>query len=92
LKFFGAWLLGFAAFAAVEQIPKRICDSSGGPYLSRLMPKAISRSKTKKAKSPKAKRQWSKVANKVLAETGDDARAIRSANAAVARRGYAFRR
>jgi len=41
--------LGFAAFAAVEQIPKRICDSSGGPYLSRLMPKAISRSKTKKA-------------------------------------------
>jgi len=49
LKFFGAWLLGFAAFAAVEQIPKRICDSSGGLYLSRLMPKAISRSKTKKA-------------------------------------------
>jgi large subunit ribosomal protein L35 len=40
--------LGFG-FAAVEQIPKRICDSSGDPYLSRLMPKAISRSKTKKA-------------------------------------------
>jgi large subunit ribosomal protein L35 len=40
---------GVGAFAAVERIPKRICHSSGGPYLSRLMPKAISRSKTKKA-------------------------------------------
>ena len=41
---------------------------------------------TKKAKSPKAKRQFSKVANAVLAKTGDEGRAIRSANAAVAKR------
>lgn len=41
---------------------------------------------THKAKSPKAKRQWSKVANKVLDETGDEGRAIRIANAAVAKR------
>lgn len=43
-------------------------------------------SKTKKAASPKAKRQWSKVANGVLKKTGNDARAIREANAVIARR------
>lgn len=43
--------------------------------------------KTKKAKSPTAKRQWSDVANNVLKRTGDEARAIKSANAVVARRG-----
>ena len=42
---------------------------------------------TKKAKSPAAKRQWSSVANKVLKETGDDAKAKRIANAAVKKRG-----
>jgi len=42
--------------------------------------------KTKKAKSPKAKRQWSAVANSVLKRTGDDALAIREANAVVKRR------
>ncbi len=42
--------------------------------------------KTKKAKSPKAKRQWSSVANSVLSRTGDEARAIKSANAVVKRR------
>ncbi len=41
---------------------------------------------TKKAASPKAKRQFSKVANKVLATTGNEGRAIRAANAAVAKR------
>jgi hypothetical protein len=34
-------------------------------------------------KSPKRKRQWSKVANSILERTGDDARAIRGANSAV---------
>lgn len=34
-------------------------------------------------KSPKRKRQWSKVANSILKRTGSDARAIRGANAAV---------
>jgi len=38
---------------------------------------------TKKAKSPKAKRQWSKVANKVLQEGGSEGSAVRQANAAV---------
>ena len=41
---------------------------------------------TKKAKSPTAKRQWVHVANKVLAQTGSEGRAIREANAVVKRR------
>lgn len=44
------------------------------------------KSHTKKAKSPKAKRQWSKVANSVLKATGSEARAIRAANASVKKR------
>lgn len=36
-----------------------------------------------KGLSPKKKQQWVAVANSVLAKTGDDARAIRSANVAV---------
>ena len=42
--------------------------------------------KTKKAKSPTAKRQWAHVADKVLAQTGDERRAIMEANAVVKRR------
>ena len=42
--------------------------------------------KTRKAKSPVAKRQWAHVADKVLAKTGDEGRAIREANAVVKRR------
>ena len=42
--------------------------------------------KTKKAKSPTAKRQWAHVADKVLAKTGDEGRAIREANSVVKRR------
>lgn len=38
---------------------------------------------TKKADTPAKQRQFAAVANKVLEETGDDARAIRTANAAV---------
>jgi uncharacterized protein YdaT len=41
---------------------------------------------TKKARSPKAKRQFAAVANSVLAQTGDEGRAIRAANSAVAKR------
>ena len=41
--------------------------------------------KTKKAKSPKAKRQWVHVANSVLKKTGDEGRAIREANAVAKR-------
>lgn len=39
---------------------------------------------TKKATSAKKKRQFAHVANQVLASTGDEGRAIREANAAVA--------
>lgn len=39
---------------------------------------------TKKADTPKKKRVWSHVANSVLAETNDEGRAIREANAVVA--------
>lgn len=42
--------------------------------------------KTKKAKSPKAKRQWRDVADSVLSKTGDEGRAVREANAVVGRR------
>lgn len=41
---------------------------------------------TKKADTPGAKKQWAAVANKVLADSGDDGKAIRIANAAVAKR------
>ena len=41
---------------------------------------------TKKAKSAVAKRQWSDVANSILERTGDEGRAVRGANAAVAKR------
>jgi len=41
---------------------------------------------TKKAKSPAKKKQWAKVANKVLKESGDEGKAIRIANAAVKRK------
>jgi hypothetical protein len=40
----------------------------------------------KKAKSGKASRQWSDVANSVLKKTGNEGRAIREANAVVGRR------
>jgi hypothetical protein len=44
-------------------------------------------SKTKKAKSPKRKRQWKEVANSVLRKTGNEGRAIREANAVVKKAG-----
>jgi hypothetical protein len=40
---------------------------------------------TKKARTPKAKRQFAHVANSILARTGDEGRAVRGANAAVKR-------
>ena len=44
--------------------------------------------KTKKATSATARRQWVRVANSVLARTGNDARAVRAANAVIARRSH----
>lgn len=41
---------------------------------------------TKKASGQKARRQWSATANAVLRRTGDDAQAIRAANAAISKR------
>jgi hypothetical protein len=38
---------------------------------------------TKRARTPKRRRQWQHVANSVLRRTGNKARAVRSANAAV---------
>ena len=43
------------------------------------------------AKSPKKRKVWSKVANQVLAKTGNEGRAIREANA-VADRMYGGKR
>ena len=44
--------------------------------------------KTKKARTAKQKRQWVIVANSVLKRTGDEGRAVREANAAVAKSGH----
>lgn len=41
---------------------------------------------TKKADTPSSKRQWSKVANSVLAKTGNEGLAVREANGVVKRR------
>jgi len=41
---------------------------------------------TKKARSPKAKRQWSKVANAALRRGASEGSAVRQANAAVKKR------
>jgi len=41
-------------------------------------------SHTKKADTPSKQRQWAHVANSIFEESGDEARAIREANAAVA--------
>jgi hypothetical protein len=38
---------------------------------------------TKKATTPRKKKQWSDTANDVLAKTGDEGKAVRIANAAV---------
>lgn len=38
---------------------------------------------TKKADTPKKRRQWAHVANGVLEKTGDEGRAIREANAVI---------
>ena len=43
-------------------------------------------SHTKKAATPKAKRQWRDVADSVLARTGDEGLAVREANGVVKRR------
>lgn len=43
-------------------------------------------SHNKKASTPAAQAQWAAVANQVLSDTGDEARAIREANAAISRR------
>lgn len=40
---------------------------------------------TKKASSPKKRRQWRDVANSVLAKSGNEGRAVREANAVVKR-------
>jgi hypothetical protein len=42
--------------------------------------------KTKKAKSPAAKKQWASTANAVLKKSGDEGKAVRIANAAVKKR------
>jgi len=42
--------------------------------------------KTKKASTPKKKRQWKHVANSALASGGSEASAIRQANAVVGRK------
>lgn len=50
------------------------------------IPKSATRH-TAKAKSQAAKKQWASTANSVLADSGDEGKAIRIANAAVKRRG-----
>lgn len=42
--------------------------------------------KTKKADTPAEKKKWAKTANAVLKKTGDDAKAVRIANAAISKK------
>jgi len=42
-------------------------------------------SHTKKAATEEARRLWAEIANQVLGRTGDEGRAIREANAVIAR-------
>jgi hypothetical protein len=42
---------------------------------------------TRKAKSPKSKRQWAHVADSILERTGDEGRAIRGANSVMKKSG-----
>lgn len=46
-------------------------------------PEDVARHNKRAAKSPKRSRQWSDVANSVLAKTGDEGRAEREANGVV---------
>jgi hypothetical protein len=43
------------------------------------------RAKTRKASTPRKQRQWANVANDVLDRTGDEGRAVRTANGVVAK-------
>ena len=43
------------------------------------------RSHTKAAKTPTEKKAWSRVANRVLSESGDEGKAVRIANAVIKR-------
>ena len=43
------------------------------------------KAKTSAADTPKRQRMWADVANRVLADTGNEGRAVREANAAVRR-------
>ena len=66
------------------------CDQAGrcGPLEEGVVPWTPSQASkhTKKAKSPRDKRQWRDIANSVLAKTGDDATAIRTANGVIKKR------
>lgn len=50
--------------------------------------KGDAKAKTKRANTPGKQKQWAAVANSVLAKTGSEARAIRTANAVIRRRSY----
>lgn len=45
--------------------------------------------KTRKAKTPKSMRMWKDIANNVLAKTGDEGRAIATANGVIKKRSKA---
>ncbi len=79
--------LGFTAQSVTVALAKTIVMAAHeqGAHIMPWKPSDAS-SKTKKAKSPKAKRQWSATANTVLSKSGDEGKAIRIANAAVRKR------
>lgn len=49
-------------------------------------PEDVARHNNRAAKSSSKSRQWSKTANEILRQTGDEGRAVRGANAAVKRK------
>lgn len=64
--------------------PGRSRSRVDGVYLMPWTPEDAERH-TRKADTPELQRLWSEVANRVLEATGDEGRAIREANAVVAR-------
>jgi hypothetical protein len=47
---------------------------------------AQARKKTRRANTPKRQKRWRAIANRVLRETGDEARAVRTANGVLKRK------
>jgi len=68
-------------FLRRKEVAEKVLSAEGVmPWNSRDVSKH-----NRSVKSPKRKKQWKDVANSILSRTGDEGRAIRGANSAVAK-------